>query len=182
MKTSFRRRTAFAVAAVLLISQLPAEPATSFPKTPLDAGAAATVARSQTIAAIVRAPRSLLLPAPARITPPPLVRAPKRSEVPAVARTHEGGGARSGPGVTAVVHDSKHAPPDPHAQSAQRRSVSSPGLSRPLAGAVPARAVPAGPARVGRRPSSVMGGSGCNATPSDLPVLSGTDPGTGINP
>ncbi len=113
-----------------------------------------------------------------RITPPPLVRAPKRSEVPAVARTHEGGGTRTGPGVTATVHDSKHAPPDPHAQSAQRRSATSSGIVPVPRG----RTVPAPPGHTGRRASSVMGGSGCNATPSDLPVLSGTDPGTGINP
>ena len=170
MKTSFRRRTALAVVVVLLLAQLPA--ATATPKDPRAVASAATA----------RAPRGLTLPAPARITPPPLVRAPKRSEIPALARTHEGGGTRNGPGVTATVHDSKHAPPDPHAQSSQRRSMSSPVLSVPIGRAVPGRSVPAGPARAGRRSSSVMGGSGCNATPSDLPVLNGTDPGTGINP
>ena len=122
-------------------------------------------------------PHAALL-APKRLVSPPLVHAPTLAELQPVPRPHDGGGLRRDLPVPVVAHDSRHAPPDPHA-------ILTPSALRVAPGRAPSNGVRQGSPAIApgvRRAASVVGGSGCNATPSSAPSFVLTDPGTGINP
>ena len=134
-----------------------------------------------------RRPAAVSVPPPpslphTRVTPPPMVQPRRLRPLAGVSRDHEGGGTLGHPPINVVVHDPKHAPADPHALG-QRRSVREADRIMPVP-VTPGRHVPgvAGTPPGGRRRSSVMGGSGCNATPSDNPSLTLADRGTGVKP